>query len=177
MDKLILKTLAEQRYSVRNYLNQDVEPQKIDYILECGRLAPSAVNYQPWIFYVVKDKEAQAKIHQAYDREWFKGAPLYIVVCKDSSQSWKRSNSDNKDHGDIDAAIAATHISLAAHESGLGTCWVCNFEPILLKEALGIADKQDIEPVVVFPIGYIDTQESKIPAKKRKEQAEIVKRI
>lgn len=172
-----LKNICEERYSVRNFLPQAIEEAKLDYILECARLAPSAVNYQPWIFYVVEDENVQKQLQQAYNREWFAAAPLYIVVCKDSSQSWKRSNSDNKDHGDIDASIAATHICLATHEVGLGTCWVCNFDPTLLRSALAIEKNQNIEPIAIFPLGYIDTGKSNIPSKKRKEITEIVRRI
>lgn len=169
--------LCQQRYSVRNFLSKEIAEEKIDYILECARLAPSAVNYQPWIFYIVENKEVQQKLHKAYDREWFATAPLYIVVCKDSSQSWKRTNSDAKDHGEIDASIVSTHICLAAHEVGLGTCWVCNFDPILIKKALVLKEQDNLEPIVVFPIGYIDTEKSKIPTKKRKELSEIVRKI
>lgn len=171
------KNLCQQRYSVRDFLPKEIAQEKLDYVLECARLAPSAVNYQPWIFYIIEDKEAQKKLHQAYDREWFITAPLYIVVCKDSSQSWRRTNSDAKDHGEIDVSIVSTHICLAAHEVGLGTCWVCNFDPALLREALSLDNQDAVEPIVIFPIGYIDTEKSKIPVKKRKELSEIVRKI
>lgn len=171
------KTLCEQRYSVRYFLQKKVESEKLDYILQCARLSPSAANYQPWLFYVVENKEVQKKIHGTYQRDWFATAPLYIVVCKDTSKSWKRSNFDQKDHGDIDASIAATQLSLAIHEVGLGTCWVCNFDPQLLRQALSLDDQQDIEPVAIFPLGYIDEEKSKVPEKKRKELSEIVRRI
>lgn len=169
------KDLCEQRYSVRAFSSQEIEKEKIDYILHCAQLAPSAVNYQPWIFYVVKSKDAQHKIQQAYDRAWFTTAPLYIIVCKDSSQSWKRPL-DDKDYGDVDAAITATHICTAAHEQELGICWVCNFNADMVKDALNI-NTPDIEPIVIFPIGYTDTENSKVPTKKRKEIDEIVKWI
>ena len=45
--------LTKKRFSVRNYKSDRVEQDKIDYIIECARLAPSAVNYQPWHFMVV----------------------------------------------------------------------------------------------------------------------------
>lgn len=171
-----LKELCEKRYSVRAYLPREVEQEKIDYILRCAQLAPSAGNLQPWIFYVVKNKKIQQGIHESYQRPWFAKAPLYLVVCKDTSQSWKRTNSDGKDHADIDAAIASEHICLAAHEQGLGACWVCNFNPQVLKEALGIEDN-NIEPVSLFPIGYIDEENSKVPKKVRKDLSEIVRWI
>ena len=168
------RDLCEHRYSVRAYFSKEVEKEKLDYILRCAQLAPSAVNFQPWILYVVTDENVKRDIQKAYDREWFTTAPLYIVICKDTSQSWKRSNYDNKDFGDVDAAIVSTHICIAAHEQGLGCCWVCNFDPVILREALKLEDK-NIEPVVIFPIGYIDKVHSKVPLKKRKEINNIVR--
>ena len=46
--------LSKQRYSARNYSSDMIEQEKLDYILECARFAPSAVNYQPWHFFIVK---------------------------------------------------------------------------------------------------------------------------
>jgi len=167
-----LKELIASRYSVRTYLSKPVEREKIDYILECARLSPSACNLQPWKFYVVTDRNILSGVHKAYDRDWFKTAPMCVVVCKDSSASWKRVNTDGKDHGDIDAAIAAEHICLAAHEIGLGTCWICNFHPGLLSQALNLSP--DLEPIAIFPLGYIDKDRSIVPDKKRKSLPEII---
>lgn len=170
-----LKKLIESRYSVRAYLPQSVEKEKVEYILDCARLAPSACNFQPWKFYVITNTEKIKEIHNAYDREWFKTAPMLVVVCKDSSLSWKRSNSDGKDFGDIDASIAAEHICLAAAELGLGTCWVCNFNPNILKQTLHLPDCQ--EPVAIFPLGYINEEKNLIPEKKRKSLSELTEWI
>lgn len=168
------KQLCEERYSVRSYLSKEIEKEKIDYLLECARMAPSAANRQPWLFYVISDEKMRQQLHKTYQRDWFANAPLYIVICKDTAQSWKRINSDGKDHADIDAAIAAEHLCLAAHEQGLGACWVCNFDPKLLSEILGL-ENTSIEPVVIFPIAYIDEENNKHPKKVRKEQADIVR--
>lgn len=165
-----LKNLIENRYSVRNYLTIEIEKEKIEYILECARLAPSACNNQPWYFYVITDKELKEKIELSYPREWVKQAPVLIVVCKDTLQSWKRPK-DGRDSGDIDASIAAEHICLAAESIGLGTCWICNFDQQILNNALQCPDHR--EPIAIFPIGYIDKANSKIPEKKRKSLDEV----
>ncbi|MDR2956166.1 MAG: nitroreductase family protein [Prevotella sp.] len=170
-----LRELIENRYSVRAYLSRPVEKEKIDYILECARLSPSACNLQPWIFYVVISEEVLDKVHMAYDREWYKTAPVNIIVCKNTSVSWKRSNTDGKDHGDIDAAIASEHICLAAHEIGLGTCWICNFNPEILSRALALPS--DVEPIAIFPIGYINEEKSSYSEKKRNALSEVAKWI
>ncbi|WP_029904726.1 nitroreductase family protein [Prevotella sp. 10(H)] len=170
-----LKELIESRYSVRAYLPRPVEEEKINYILECARMAPSACNLQPWRFYVVRSQDVMKKIQESYNREWFKTAPTHIVVCKDSTVSWKRTTSDNKDFGDVDAAIAAEHICLSAAEIGLGTCWVCNFNPAILSEVLDLST--NIEPIAIFPLGYIDEEKSFVPDKKRSSLSEITKWI
>ena len=81
--------LARKRCSIRKYAPKNVEQEKIDYILEAARLAPSAVNYQPWYFVWVQSAEGKAKLQEFYPREWFKQAPYYLIVCGDHQQSWK----------------------------------------------------------------------------------------
>lgn len=166
------KELLQNRYSVRHYLSCDVEKEKLDYVLDCARLSPSAVNFQPWQFYVVTTQKAREEVSEAYHREWFKSAPAYIVICGDHNQSWKRQ-SDLKDHCDIDVSIAATTACLAAESIGLGVCWVCNFDVEKLKTILKLSD--NIEPKVMLSVGYIDKENSKVPEKKRKSINEITK--
>ena len=105
--------LTKRRCSVRKYASRPVETEKLDYILEAARMAPSAVNYQPWCFLVIKSDKGREKIQACYPREWFKQAPCYIVVCGDHAQSWKRA--DGKDHMDIDAAIAAMFAAILSY--------------------------------------------------------------
>ena len=163
--------LAKKRYSVRNFLPKDVEQQKIKYLLECARLAPSAVNYQPWSCIIVKGKEACDKIRSCYTREWFNTAPLYLIICGNHEISWKRS-CDGKDFCDVDAAIFTEHIALAAVEQGLGSCWVCNFDVEKCRKLFDIPAQK--EPIAILPIGY-PVQAEEQPIKKRKEIFDIVK--
>lgn len=92
--------LSQTRFSARKYTDEAVSDDDLAYILECVRLAPSAVNRQPWKFVVVRSKEAKEQLWQAYDRDWFRTAPLYIVCMKNNSECWTRRY-DNKQHGDI----------------------------------------------------------------------------
>lgn len=163
--------LVKARYSSRSYSNRAVEPEKVEYLLECARLAPSAVNFQPWRFVVVESAEMRARLQECYLREWFREAPLYIVVCADKAQSWKRKL-DGHDHADVDAAIATEHICLAATEQGLGSCWVCNFDADLCSEVLDL--EGECYPVAIVPIGYSADEPT---AKKRKMLDEITSRI
>jgi len=160
--------LAAARYSVRNYSQQPVEKEKILRVLEAARLAPSAVNYQPWRFFVVTDQDLKEEIWEAYRGEWMRTAPVIIVACGDHGQSWKRR--DGKDHCDVDVAIAVDHLILAAAELELGTCWVCAFDADKVRSALNLP--QNLEPVVLIPLGY--PGEGPVPVKKRKNLEEIV---
>ena len=164
--------LVKSRISVRQYTSAKVEDEKLAYILECARLAPSAVNYQPWKFLVIKNDDAKQLIRECYHATWFAEAPLYIVACTDASQSWKRSL-DGKDHADIDIAIAVEHICLAAAEQGLGTCWVCNFDAQKCSKLFNL--QENINPVVLIPIGYTTQTISRNPH--RKVANEIIKMI
>lgn len=161
--------LTKRRYSARNYSSDMVEQEKLDYILECARLAPSAVNYQPWHFFVIKSDKQKQLVQHSYPRDWFAGAPLYIIVCVDSAVAWVRK-SDNKNHSDVDAAIATEHICLADAEQGIGSCWVCNFDADILKQNLHLSPTQ--YPVAIVSLGYV----KQLPEKSspRKDLTEIV---
>lgn len=160
--------LVKKRYSVRSYSERQVEKEKIDYVMECVRLSPSAVNFQPWHFYIVTDSARLEALKSAYKREWIQSAPCIIVACANHGESWHR-RADNKDHADIDLAIAIEHLCLAAAEQGLGTCWVCNFDSVLCHEVMELPD--DVEPIALVPIGY--TPDTEVPEKKRKPMDEI----
>ena len=163
-----LQELIKSRYSCRSYQPASVEPAKLDYIMECVRLAPSAVNKQPWRFRIVSSDEDKAKLQRCYARTWFNSAPMYIIASLVHDEEWVRS--DGKAHGNIDVAIAVEHLCLAAAEQGLGTCWVCNFDALLCSQLFSYAEGE--EPVVLIPIGY-PADEAK--PKVRKELNEILK--
>ena len=105
--------LVKARYSARKYAGRSVEIEKLEYIMECVRLAPSAVNFQPWRFKIVTDEPTLKALQQCYKREWLATAPCIIVACTNHEESWHR-RADNKDHADIDIAIAVEHLCLAA---------------------------------------------------------------
>ncbi len=161
--------LVKKRYSVRSYLPRAIEADKMNYIMECVRLAPSAVNFQPWHFSIVTDSEKLLKLKSAYAREWIESVPCIIVACVDHREAWHRK-ADGKDHSDIDISIAVEHLCLAAAEQGLGTCWVCNFDVPRCREVMNLPENW--EPVVLIPIGY--ATEDDIPEKRRKTLDEIV---
>jgi len=160
--------LITNRFSVRSYTDKKIEKNLILEVLEAARMAPSAVNYQPLHFIVITEKEDLASIHEVYPRNWFREAPVCIVVCADHTQSWKRKT-DGKDFADVDAAIAIDHLILKATELNLGTCWVCNFDVEMTRKKLEIPSH--IEPIAMVPLGFTN---STPPVKTRKELSEMV---
>ncbi len=164
--------LAKSRFSSRDYLNIPIENEKLLRVLEAGRVAPSAVNRQPWHFVVITKKERLKELSVVYHREWFNNAPVYIFMCGDVDKAWVRS-ADNKNHLDIDIAIATDHITLQASEIGLATCWICDFDVKQTKKLLNLP--KNIEPIVVLTLAYpADKTDIKRHNWKRKNIKEII---
>lgn len=159
---------ARRRYSVRKYKDKEVEKDIILQVLEAARIAPSAVNYQPWHFIVLTDENIKNMVAETYSGKWLKDAPVIIAACGDHSLSWKRK--DGKDHCDIDLAIAVNHLTLAAVELGLGTCWVCAFDAKSCHQLLNLPD--NLEVIALLPIGYPLEEIEQV--KNRKNMEEIV---
>ncbi|MBP1554105.1 MAG: nitroreductase family protein, partial [Oscillospiraceae bacterium] len=79
--------LIEQRYSVRSYSDRPVEQEKLDKILEAGRLAPTAVNEQPQRIFVLRSPGALSKVREICRYAF--NAPVVLLVCYDKNISWK----------------------------------------------------------------------------------------
>jgi nitroreductase len=161
--------LARNRYSVRSFLDTPVDDRIVSQLLQVAGCAPSACNNQPWLFIVIRDPAGKARLEAVYSRPWFLRAPVIIAACYDTKLSWRRS--DGKDLGEIDTAIAVDHLTLAAAEQGLGTCWVGAFNVKAARLALMLPDH--IEPVAFIPLGY---PASRQPKKSRKPLDQIMHR-
>ena len=165
-------SLSRERFSARKFTSEAVSQEDLEYIMESVRLAPSACNKQPWHWLIVRSDEAKQQLQQAYDRPWFKTAPMYVVGMKNVEENWVRKY-DEKHHGDIDVAIATEHLCLAATERGLGTCWVCAFDPAIVNQHF---HREGFEPVVIVPVGHI-AEDCPRGEKKRKAMEEIVEEV
>jgi len=140
----------KQRRSIRNYADRPVENEKLNLILEAGRLAPSAANRQEWRFVVVKDPETRQKLMKAAKGQAFVGqAPVVIAACAETDN---HVMSCGQLSYPIDVAISVDHMTLKAMEEGLGTCWVGAFYEEEVKKILGIPD--DIRVVELLILGY-----------------------
>lgn len=163
----VLESLKIRR-SIRRYQDRQVEEDKVLNVLEAARLSPSAVNFQPWDFIVVKGKIVKDQLSKAYNRSWFSKAPIVIVVCVNPQKAWRRN--DGEEFWKVDGAIAGQSMVLAAASEGLGTCWICAFDEKKCKEALRIPS--EVRVVAMITLGY--SAESKGPVVERKTLAEIL---
>jgi len=141
--------LSKARYSVRSFKPQPVEPYKLMQVLEAGRFAPTACNNQPQRIKIITDPADLAKVDECTPCRF--NAPAVLLVCYDKTVCWERKF-DGANSGDVDASIVTTHLMLAAHEIGLGTCWVMYFDPAKIVELLALPD--NIVPVAMLPIGW-----------------------
>ncbi len=160
--------LANKRFSVRSYKSQPVENEKLQQVLEAANLAPTAHNNQPFRLIIITTKGKQAELRRVYGAPWFVEAPIVICICSVPSESWVRK--DGKMYCEVDAAIAMDHLTLAAAELELGTCWVGDFDAIATREVLGLPE--DVEPIAFTPLGYTDSQPRE---KRRKPLSELVR--
>lgn len=140
--------LVKKRYSVRKFDPKKVEKEKVDLILEAGRVAPTAVNYQPQRILVLDKEETLSKVKSCTPYHF--NAPLLFIICYDKTTCWK--NTSNVPSGEIDATVVATHMMLEAENLGIGSTWVGHFEHNLVREAFNIPEFLEITSLL--PMGY-----------------------
>ncbi len=164
--------LAKERYSVRDFDGRPVEEEKLQRILEAGRLSPTATNAQPQRIYVLKSPEAVAKI-RSVTRMAF-NAPVVLMVCYDDTLSWKAERfGENYDAGEMDADIVTAMMMMEATELGVGTLWARGFDSREIEAAFELPEH--IHLVCLLDLGY-PSQDSR-PAQRhysRKPLAETV---
>ena len=142
--------LAKSRYSVRSFQNAPIEEEKLNLILEAGRIAPTACNNQPQKIYVAKSKESREKLASVCPCTF--DAPVILVVCYDHTRNWKSKLMPGYESGETDAAIVCTHMMLQAADLGIGSCWVGYFNAQAVSDVLGLPEHVTVS--ALLPIGY-----------------------
>ena len=102
------------RRSIRAYTGEPVSREVIEDIIDCGRLAATAINIQPWEFVAVTEREMLRSLAAATDYGGFiaEAAACVVVLCKDTKYYLE------------DGCNASQNILVAARAHGLGACWV-----------------------------------------------------
>lgn len=142
--------LAQARYSVRKFKPDAIEEEKLRKIIEAGRVAPTARNFQPQKIYVVKSEENRRKLAEVC-RFTF-DAPVLLVIGYDKERDWKNRLMPGYHSGETDAAIVGTHMMLEAWEQEIGSCWVGYFNADEVAHALELPEH--ICVTAMLPIGY-----------------------
>ena len=143
------KEVIRERFSCRRFDAREVEAEKLEAVLEAGRIAPTAKNLQEQRIYVLKSDEALAKVDGITPCRY--GAPVVLAVAFDKTNVFTYPGG-KRDSGIEDAAIVATHMILAAADEGLNSCWINNFDPEKLEEALGLPQNEEV--LMLMDLGY-----------------------
>ena len=143
------KEVIRIRYSCKKYSDRSVEPEKLNAILEAGRLAPTAKNLQEQHVYVVQSAEGLAKIDSVTPCRY--GAPMVLVVAFDKHNVFTYPG-EKRDSGVEDATIVATQMILAAADEGVNSCWINYFDPEKMAEAFDLPENEEV--LMVMDLGY-----------------------
>ena len=139
--------VIRKREATRKFSNKQVEKEKLDKILEAGRLAPTAKNLQPIKIYVVQSEEGINKIDKSSRCRY--GAPIVLLICGNKEKSYVK---DGSPIYQMDASIVTTHMMLEATNLGIDNIWIELFDGDILREEFNIPD--NLVPVCLLPIGY-----------------------
>ena len=160
--------VINERYSVRGYLDKEVEQEKLEYVLKAATIAPTGVNKQPFKVYVIDAKKYKEELSKIYKASWFVEAPYVLAVVALRNEAWV-SPWDSKNIADIDATIVMDHMILAATDVGLGTCYIGAFKKNYAHQFLELDETE--EAVLFTPLGYPNAEPRETP---RKELDEFV---
>ncbi len=155
-----------QRNSIRDYKETAVPEDKLNRVLEAGRLAPTGANSQNIKFVVVRDKEARRRLMQASGNQRHVGqAPVIIAAVATAPE---RVMECGVPAYAVDAAIAVDHMTLAAVEEGLGTCWIGAFDQEMARDTLKVPGRYMVATLITlgYPAGP-GNPKNRIPLAKR----------
>ncbi|MGB9768555.1 MAG: nitroreductase family protein [Dictyoglomus sp.] len=140
-----IKTI-KSRVSVRKFLEKEVPKEILEDLIDCGRLAPSGYNRQPWIFLVVTDKELKNRLAEITPWGRFlkeAGAGILIFCEKDAETALE------------DACAAGENIIIAAQSYGLGTCWINSYKKAYSEDVKRLVKcPNNMELMVMLAVGY-----------------------
>ncbi|HBC80222.1 MAG TPA: NAD(P)H nitroreductase [Bacteroidales bacterium] len=165
--------LIRKRQSDRKYSDKPVEEDKLERIIEAGRMAPSACNAQPWKFVVVTDPSLLSKMAEAASAKllgmnsFVSQAPVLFVIVRENPNFSSRVGGTikKKDYSHIDIGIASENICLQAKAEDLGSCIIGWFDEKQVRTILGIPSSKRVELLITlgYPIGEYREKKRKPP--------------
>ena len=145
--------IFEKRYSVRKFSREKVDKQTLNEILEKVRLSPTALNLQPYFIYIAQTEDGLKKVAKALAPDY--GSSTILIVCSDRNNSWENRYSGQENILQDIGIISAT-ILYAAKANDVDSCYVCNFNPEILRNELELAD--GVYPESLIYLGYPDEE-------------------
>jgi len=149
------------RRSVRVYEDRPVSGKLLEEIVDCARLAPTAINIQPWDFVVVTDAETRRKIASIADHgKFIADAPVCVAVFCNNTKYYLE-----------DGCAATTNLLNAAHAVGLGACWVSGDKKPYCEEICHLLGAPEgCQLISLLAVGY--TQEK--PTREKRSLDEVL---
>lgn len=168
-DGVKILELIKSRQSDRKYSDQKIEKDKLDRIIEAGRMAPSACNAQPWKFIIVTEPGLLLKIADAASAKligmngFVSQAPVLLVVIREEPNMTSKIGGTikNKDYSLIDIGIASENICLQAKAEGIGSCMIGWFDEKLVRKILDIPKAKRVELIITLGYSLSDEREKK----------------
>lgn len=141
--------VVKNRYSCKKYDEKQISAEQLDAVLQAGRLAPTAKNLQGQRIYVVQSAEGLAKIDELTPCRY--GAPTVLVVAFDKNSVFVYPG-EEANSGVEDASIVATHMMLAATNTGVDSCWLNFFDPAAVAKAFGLPENEQV--LMLLDLGF-----------------------
>lgn len=141
--------VVKNRYSCKKYDGKQIPAEQLDAVLQAGRLAPTAKNLQGQRIYVVQSAEGLAKIDELTPCRY--GAPTVLVVAFDKNSVFVYPG-EEANSGVEDASIVATHMMLAATNTGVDSCWLNFFDPAAVAKAFDLPENEQV--LMLLDLGF-----------------------
>ena len=139
--------IIRNRTSVRKFSDKKLEPEKLNKILEAGRLAPTAKNIQPIKIYVVQSKKGIQKLDNATRCRY--GANTVLIICGNKEKAYHKGDYSTYE---MDSCIVATHMMLEATNLNVDNIWIESFDEKILRDEFNIPN--EFIPICLLPLGY-----------------------
>lgn len=141
--------VVKDRYSCKKFDGRQISKEQLDSILEAGRVAPTAKNLQEQHIYVAQSQEALKKIDEVTPCRY--NASTVLVVAFDKNNVFTYPG-EKRNSGIEDASIVATHLTLAAYNEGVDSCWINFFDPDKLANLLSLPENEEI--LMLLDLGF-----------------------
>lgn len=161
------------RRSIRKYKPDPIPGDVLQRLKDALRFAPSACNFQPWKFILVTEPQCKkALVAACCDQKFIADAPLIVVGCGFVEKTYHKMGGCGNSV-DLDLGIALDHLTLAAADEGIGTCWIGAFDEKAVKKVLDIP--KNVKVVALTPVGYPESEQLLRPCaeSRRKTEQEI----